>query len=222
MKTTSRSLNISRILVATLAIAITCGVSAPSAQAGYIVTFQQSGSNVVATGSGTIDLSGLSFGGTLVGAVATVIPFAGYIQTGPTSAPTLDIYTGFSGPMNLGSGLGKAASSGNGDFVGIQGFANVLLVPQGYVSGAPLSSSATWDNATFSSLGLTPGTYTWTWGSGAGGSLGGADGSGADGSFGLDIVASTTVPDSGSTFGLLLLSLATLFGASRFRSPSLA
>jgi len=42
-----------------------------------------------------------------------------------------------------------------------------LYVPINYVSGSPLSGTATWSASTFSSLGLTPGTYTWTWGSGA-------------------------------------------------------
>jgi hypothetical protein len=28
-----------------------------------------------------------------------------------------------------------------------------------------ITSSNTWDNTTISGLGLTPGTYTWTWGS---------------------------------------------------------
>ena len=40
-------------------------------------------------------------------------------------------------------------------------------MPQYYVSGSVLSASDTWSGQTFASLGLTPGTYTWTWGSGA-------------------------------------------------------
>jgi hypothetical protein len=40
-------------------------------------------------------------------------------------------------------------------------------VPTGYVSGAALSNTSTYDNATFASLGVTPGAYVWTWGSGA-------------------------------------------------------
>jgi hypothetical protein len=38
-----------------------------------------------------------------------------------------------------------------------------LVLPVGYLSGSPLSSSATWDGATFKSLGVTSGVYKWTW-----------------------------------------------------------
>jgi len=34
------------------------------------------------------------------------------------------------------------------------------------VTGATISGTATWTGQTFSGLGLIPGTYTWTWGSG--------------------------------------------------------
>jgi hypothetical protein len=41
------------------------------------------------------------------------------------------------------------------------------MVPDSYVSGDPLTDSMLFDNQTYASLGLTPGTYVWTWGSGA-------------------------------------------------------
>jgi hypothetical protein len=43
----------------------------------------------------------------------------------------------------------------------------MLSVPKGYVSGNPLSDSATYSGQTFATLGVTPGTYVWTWGNGA-------------------------------------------------------
>ena len=40
-------------------------------------------------------------------------------------------------------------------------------MPEGYVSGSALSDSSTYDFASLASLDVTPGVYTWTWGSGA-------------------------------------------------------
>ena len=65
------------------------------------------------------------------------------------------------------------ASSGSGDMVGIAAASSieisgiVLSVPRGYVSGTALSDMATYSGKTFATLGVTPGTYVWTWGSGA-------------------------------------------------------
>ena len=188
--------------LATLAIAIVSGLSASTTQAGYTVTLQQDGANVVASGAGTIDWTDLS--------KAFDTPIAAFIDpsqaaliTGPTGFVGGSLYTGFNGPTNFGNGSTTFGSSGTGDRVGIQ--AIDLTVPFGYVSGNPLSSTSVLGGQTFATLGVTPGTYVWTWGSGAH----------AD-SFTLQIGA---VPDSGSSIVLLFLSLGALFGASRFRSP---
>jgi hypothetical protein len=78
------------------------------------------------------------------------------------------VYTGtISGPSAYGSGSATYANDGSGDNVGIIAAANQIFVPQGYVSDNPLTDSATYDSATFASLGVTPGTYVWTWGTGA-------------------------------------------------------
>ena len=88
---------------------------------------------------------------------------------------------------------------GIGDRVGIIRTLGVV-VPSGYVSGTALSSSATWNSATVASLGVTPGTYVWSWGAGA------------NQNFAL-IIRGAGVPDGGSTVFLLgfgLLGLAAL------------
>jgi hypothetical protein len=55
----------------------------------------------------------------------------------------------------------------SGDVVGINGGAGYIYVPASYVSDSPLANTATWSSATFASLGVTPGTYIWTWDNGA-------------------------------------------------------
>jgi hypothetical protein len=155
--------------VAALGVAavIGSGLCASPAQAGYIVTLAQEGSNVVATGSGTIDLSGLIFSSSGSGDEAGISGGLGIIVVGPVSFQPSDGYGGFSGPGSFGNLGLLTASSGSGDRVGIDQDSGKLFVPAGYVSGGTLSSSDTWDNKTFTSLGVTPGTYVWNWGSGA-------------------------------------------------------
>jgi hypothetical protein len=108
------------------------------------------------------------------------------------------------GPTNFGSGTLVFADTGSGDGVGI--FGTSIIVPQGYASGSALSSSATFNNATLASLGVTPGTYVWTWGTGL-----------ANQSFTLQIgsVGVPGVPDGGSTVSLLGCALVGLAGLRR-------
>jgi hypothetical protein len=158
------------------AIAVAIGLSASPAQAGYMVTLAQVGSNVVATGSGPIDLTGLTLG-TLAAAGTSLAPNVAQVVTGLPGTSTTEFFkVTFIGtpPTNFGLGGPITTNSGNGDVVGIIGATGVgvlgvpsLIVPDGYVSNNPLSDTATYLNATFTSLGVTPGTYEWTWGSGA-------------------------------------------------------
>ena len=141
------------------------GLCAAPAQAAYIVTLAQVGSNVVATGNGTIDTAGLSLVGS-VGAFAVIDPSSGLILTGPASFEPTDFYGGVTGPASFGSGGFTSASSGSGNIVGINGSLNDLFVPSGYMSGHSLSDTSTYDNQTFSSLGVTPGVYVYSFGSG--------------------------------------------------------
>lgn len=73
----------------------------------------------------------------------------------------------FTGPLNFGSSSGnRTANSGTGDKFGVDVFTFLnVYVPAGYTGGA-LSGTSTFANVSFASIGLTPGTYTYSWGSG--------------------------------------------------------
>jgi hypothetical protein len=143
----------------------------PTAGTTGFLTIYESGSNVVMTASGTIDLDGLTLVESSVG------PFMGG-GLGPFSATFVmganggygKTYSGFTTtPSNFGTGGGAGATSTSGDIFGIftQGAPPYfLIVPTGYTSGTNISSTQTFTGQTFSSLGLTAGTYTYTWGSG--------------------------------------------------------
>jgi hypothetical protein len=172
------------------------------AHAGYIVTLEQVGLNVVETGIGAIDLTGLTFNSSNAAiGVGEISP--GIAETDLGSGQ-IDEYTGISGPLSFGAGGATAASTGSGDHVGLNnnGGIGFLFVPHGYTSNTFLSGISSYNNATFSSLGATPGTYEWTWGTGL------------NQNFTLEI-GPAGVPDAGSTIGLLILALAALLGASR-------
>jgi PEP-CTERM motif len=140
----------------------------PTAQAAFIATIEQVGANVVVTGSGTLDLAGLTLDG-LPNAFSAIAPNQGVLSIGLPEADSADLYSGsISGPANFGSGgVTGPSDSGSGDKVGLNTDVVVnLVVPRGYVSGSALADSSTYDNATLASLGATPGAYTWTWGTG--------------------------------------------------------
>lgn len=190
-------------LKATFASALTlASFIGTTAQAAYVVTLEQEGPNVVATGSGTLDLAGLTQGHTTIVA-AELEPAIATISTGPATSTTVDFYhsIAITGPTNFGSGSFLLASSGSGDSVFFSDSSGDLLVPVGYVSGSALSDSATYDNQTLASLDATPGSYKWTWGSGA------------NQNFTLDVNA---VPEP-STWAMIMLGFAGL-GFAGFRS----
>jgi len=149
-------------------MALLLGPIASPAQAGYVATLEEVGSDVIATGGGPLDLLGLSSLG-LNADQAGMLPLFGTINTGPAPpnvTPTA-AYGGITGPTSFGSGgLLLFADSGSGDLVGVHGHTGILVVPDGYISGDPLSDTSTYLNQTFAALGVTPGTYVWSWGDG--------------------------------------------------------
>ena len=136
------------------------------------LTFNEVGSDVVMSVSGTIDLDGLTLVDSNRG------PFMGG-GIGPTSATFLmganggyaKTYSGFTTtPSNFGTGGGAAPTSTSGDIFGIVYDSTppyLLVVPTGYTTGTNISSTQTFTGQTFTSLGLTVGTYTYTWSGGS-------------------------------------------------------
>jgi hypothetical protein len=154
------------------AMLIGFGLCAPPAQAAYTITIEQAGSDVVATGAGSINFDALTF---YIDNIDPSLISAsdGVIIVGPTTPTNDTYYSGITGQaITFGTGGEFFADSGSGGIVGLGTFGitngGVVTVPQDYVSGTALgTSTATWTNATISGLGLAPGAYVWSWGAGA-------------------------------------------------------
>lgn len=138
-------------------------VAAP-ARAAVILTASEVGSDVLFEGDGTLDLTDLIFDFPSFSSSGVRSMFV-VVQLGSTLNGPIDYYDGMSGPAHIGTSIDIFfPDSGAGDRFGVS--SNTLIVPSGYISGAPLSASNTFLGHSFASLGLVPGTYVWTWGSG--------------------------------------------------------
>lgn len=162
-----------------LVVAVTCALTAgpaiwltPPARAEFVMTVLQSGSDVVMAGSGTIDTTDLTDYDWTSG-YPELVPDQGVAMLGPQFG-VVSIYTGANGFLNFGTTSGflsfgsngwEGADIGSGSSVGV--YPGIVYVPIGYASDSQLSGAATFDDATFASLGIIPGIYTDTWGSGA-------------------------------------------------------
>jgi hypothetical protein len=135
------------------------------------MTLLEVGDDVVLSGAGTMNLTSLTnvqsfFRSSSI--APSVSQFAcGLEGPGPFNSR---LYTGstFNSPANFGTGNQTIGSSGTGDFFGVTFTVsnNQLFVPSGYTSGSFISGTTTFNSTTLATLGATPGTYTWSWGSG--------------------------------------------------------
>ena len=145
-----------------------------AATAPFSVSFVESGSDVLLSYSGTLDLTGLNFVQNTTSGSGGVGPAQAAFGIGPTGALDISLYTGatFSYPSNFGTnGGGPSSVEGTGDYFGVfSGIlpTNCLVVPSGYTSGDYIIGTTTLSASTFTSLGLSAGTYNYSWGAGAG------------------------------------------------------
>jgi hypothetical protein len=138
------------------------------------VSFVESGSNILMSYSGTLDLTGLDFVQNTTSGSGGVGAALGAFGIGPSGALDISLYTGatFSYPSNFGTGGGGPSSvTGTGDYFGVfSGLypTNTLVVPTGYTSGNFIQGTTTLSGSSFTSLGINTGNYNYSWGAGAG------------------------------------------------------
>ncbi len=139
-------------------------VAVSTAHAAATINIVESGADVVATGSGSFLFTNSPE--SAVSYVPAEMASIGALTLGGGGS-VANYSVGLTGPSSFGSSSFVAASSGTGDTFGVVKTSGFITVPVGYVSGTELSGTATWVNQTLSSLGLTAGTYVYSWGSDA-------------------------------------------------------
>jgi hypothetical protein len=137
-------------------------VLAPFVHAGLTLSLQEIGSDVSLTGSGIVDTNSLTFEGNASWS-GSVAPSAAWAFVGVSNG--VSVFAVPSAPANIGPGTAITfANSDSGDVLGL--FGPHLYLPFNYVSGSSVSGTSIFTNQSFTSLGVTPGVYTWSWGSG--------------------------------------------------------
>ena len=152
-----------RTLAIAALTATALAATAIRSHAAFVITLDETATGVTINGAGSLLTAGLSrLNGPPGNGGAFFVP--NYAELFGTDG-AFDEYAA-SGPSSLGPGqTGFSPTDSSGDIVGLLG-SNVVIVPANYVSGSPLAFTSSYDGQTFDSLGFTPGTYTYTLGSG--------------------------------------------------------
>jgi hypothetical protein len=166
-----------RKLVGITAFAAFMFVTMVQTKADIVVNVNDAGGNVTFSSSGgAFDLTGLAFG---VGGYVTGAGQGFFDPVNPTfivgGGNPVDFYRGVTVfPANFGTGalfINTTGATGVGYGASHPAYGTgttSLLVPVGYVSGGALGAvTSTYVGQNFASMGLTPGTYVWRWGTGA-------------------------------------------------------
>jgi hypothetical protein len=158
----------SKMIVMALASVVAL-LTTSATQGAATIDAVQTGGDVVFAGSGTLNLAAFTFLQDQED-FSRINPTTPIVIVGPNTQVAADFYdspTNFSNPSDFGTGGDTFADSGAGDLFGFRAASGVLVVPDNYVSGDPLSGSATYTGETFASLGMDVGTYVWSWGESA-------------------------------------------------------
>ena len=134
---------------------------------------EQVGSDVVVTTTGTLvdpftTAGGPHFPNQVVTTGTSLFPAGGLLAIGEdTGLSQLFGYNNaiVSGPFSFGPGLGgilPTSATGNTFGVGPGSDLNVVFIDAGLPNGSFTLPTATWAGQTIASLGVAPGTYTWT------------------------------------------------------------
>ena len=129
-----------------------------------VININQVGLDVVVSGSGTANLGGITSASTQIN-TAQIIPSDSTIIIGSGNSRNYEI---IAGPSNFGTGITTLANSSIGDTFGLQFItADIYLnVPDGYTTNSPLLGTSTYNNTDFGTLGISGGTYVFTWATG--------------------------------------------------------
>ncbi len=154
--------SLSRAALAALAGLVSLIIAAP-ASAAVTLNFVETGTGVVGSFSGSLNLAGLTgFAGSGTFPSSISPGSAGFVFNSGLNG---DRYPTSIVPAGFGSGgfaIPTAVSGGTFALFPSGGGTTQIFVPLGYVSGSPLSGSATFTGATLSSLGIGLGPFTTT------------------------------------------------------------
>jgi hypothetical protein len=124
------------------------------------ISILEVGGNVVVSGTGTVNLTGLSAPTSDAISQSITPQFNRIFVASGNSSYNVDVYTGLTATTIIGSGTVTVGSSGSGSSVfGIDGSLNKFFVQEGYVSGDPLQASTTYNSNSLAGLGVDAGTY---------------------------------------------------------------
>lgn len=146
-----------------------------AAHSAIVLTVKQDGSDVVVIGSGSANTNGLApriSADDYTNVLTDIQIYAGPDAfTGVTTPPVdVNLWGGLTGPSLFGNNqnIFEYPGFGSGDLFGIvadNGIGQSLLVlPSGYVSGDSLNGTSRFSGFTLANLGLSPGVFSWTWG----------------------------------------------------------